>query len=102
MMDDKKKTPDFKFSEVVLNGETADIYFAHTLTILRVENINPTAVMELFPGRAGILCGMEEVKALLQKVLAKVECEVWALNEGDTMDARKLSPQLNGRIHKPG
>lgn len=90
MMDKKKKTPEFITSEAVLKGETADIYFDHTLSILRKENINQVAVMEFFPGRAGILCGMEEVKALLQKVLSGVECEVWALQEGDAMDAKEV------------
>jgi nicotinate phosphoribosyltransferase len=89
-MDDKKRIPGFILSEAVLKGETADIYFAHTLSILRNENINPVAVMEIFPARAGILCGMEEVKVLLKKVLAGVECEVWALNEGDVMDAKEV------------
>ena len=56
-MDKKRKTPEFKSSEDVLKGETADIYFDHTLSILRSENLNPVAVMEFFSGRAGILCG---------------------------------------------
>ena len=89
-MDDTNKTPVFIISDAVLKGETADIYFAHTLSILRKENLNPVAVMELFPGRAGILCGMEEVKALLKKILVEVECEVWALNEGDAMDVKEV------------
>ena len=74
-------------SEYVLNGETADVYFAHTLSILRSENIDPVTVMEVFPVRTGILCGMEEVKSLLKTVLSGTECEVWILEEGDTMDA---------------
>ncbi|UCD09343.1 MAG: nicotinate phosphoribosyltransferase [Dehalococcoidales bacterium] len=89
-MDDTSKTPEFIISDAVLKGETADIYFTHTLSILRKENLNPVAVMELFPGHAGILCGMEEIKTLLKKILAKVECEVWALNEGDAMDAKEV------------
>jgi nicotinic acid phosphoribosyltransferase len=87
MMNDKKKTPEFTISNAVLKGETADVYFDHTLSILRSENLNPVAVMEFFPGRAGTLCGMEEVKSLLNNVLSEVECEVWALNEGDAMEA---------------
>jgi nicotinate phosphoribosyltransferase len=84
------KVPEFEPAEDVLSGETADIYFAHTIDILRKEGINPVATMEVFPSRAGILCGMEEVKALLGRVLPKDNCEVWALNEGDTMDAREV------------
>ena len=46
----------------VLSGETADIYFKHTVDILGAENINPTVTMEIFPNWPGILCGVEEVK----------------------------------------
>ena len=63
------KPPEFKPTEAVLTGETADVYFTHTIEILRQEGINPVATMEAFPSRAGILCGMEEVKALLTRVL---------------------------------
>ncbi len=80
----------FESSDAVLKGETADIYFAHTLSILRKENINPVAVMEFFPARAGIVCGIEEVKTLLKKVLDGTECEVWSLEEGDTMDDKEV------------
>ncbi|MFC1947525.1 nicotinate phosphoribosyltransferase [Chloroflexota bacterium] len=89
-MNDEMRSPEFTLSDAVLKGETADIYFDHTLSILRKENINPVAVMEVFPGRAGMLCGMEEVKTLLKTVLSRVECEVWALNEGDGMDAKEV------------
>jgi len=84
------KVPEFEPAEDILSGETADIYFAHTIDILRKEGINPVATMEVFPSRAGILCGMEEVKALLGRVLPEDNREVWALNEGDTMDAKEV------------
>ena len=83
-------TTKFEPSEAVLSGETADIYFAHTLEVLRKERLNPVATMEFFPGRAGILCGIEEVKALLDKVLPEETREVWTLSEGDSMDAREV------------
>jgi nicotinate phosphoribosyltransferase len=74
----------------VLSGETADIYFARTVEILRKEGINPVATMEFFTSRAGVLCGMDEVKALLSRVLPKDKCEVWALAEGDIMKEREV------------
>ncbi len=83
-------TPKFEPSESVLIGETADIYFAHTVEILRKEGLNPVATMEFFPGRSGLLCGMKEVKALLDKVLPEGNREVWALAEGDSIDAREV------------
>ncbi|MFC1920892.1 nicotinate phosphoribosyltransferase [Chloroflexota bacterium] len=82
-------TPEFVPANSLLSGDTADIYFAHTLDILQAEGLNPVATMEFFPGRPGILCGIEEVKALLSKVLPE-DSEVWALSEGDSMDAREV------------
>ncbi len=84
------QAPKFKPTEAVLSGETADIYFAHTIEILRKEGLNPVATMEVFPSRAGILCGMEEVKALLARVLPEGNREVWALDEGDAMEAKEV------------
>ncbi len=84
------KKPEFKPSQAVLSGETADIYFARTVEILRHEGLNPVATMELFSSRAGMLCGIEEAKALLDRVLPKERREVWALDEGESMDTREV------------
>ncbi len=84
------KPPEFEPTESVLSGETADIYFARTIEILRYEGLNPVATMEVFSSRAGILCGMEEVKALLARVLPEDNREVWALVEGETMDRKEV------------
>jgi nicotinate phosphoribosyltransferase len=82
--------PKFKPSPEVLSGDTADIYFLHTMDILRKEGLNPKATMEVFCSRAGILCGIEEVKALLGEVLPEDNREVWALNEGEDMAAKEV------------
>jgi nicotinate phosphoribosyltransferase len=74
----------------VLSGETADIYFARTIDILHHEGLNPVATMEVFASRAGLLCGMEEVKALLARVLPEANHEVWALAEGEAMSAKEV------------
>ncbi|MBA7600227.1 hypothetical protein ES703_07276 [subsurface metagenome] len=84
------EVPKFEPTEAVLSGETADIYFAHTIEILQQEGLNPVATMEVFPSRAGVLCGMDEVKALLERVLREDNREVWALDEGDTMDRKEV------------
>ena len=83
-------TPPVRFepSAAVLSGETADVYFARTIEVLRNENLNPLATMEVFTSRAGVLCGIDEVKALLGKVLPEDNREVWTLSEGEEM-ARK-------------
>ncbi len=82
--------PKFKPSPEVLSGDTADIYFLRTIDILREEGLNPTATMEVFPSRAGIVCGIEEVKVLLAEVLPGDNREVWALDEGETMAAKEV------------
>ncbi len=86
----EKIPPKFEISEAVLSGETADIYFAHTVNILRKVGLNPVATMEFFPARAGILCGMEEARTLLVRVLPENNREVWALAEGKTMDRKEV------------
>lgn len=82
--------PEFKPSPEVLSGDTADIYFQRTIDILRAENLNPEATMEVFGSRAGMLCGIEEVKALLSDVLPADSREVWALAEGEDMAAKEV------------
>jgi len=84
------KSPKFEPAEAILTGETADVYFARTIEILRHEKLNPVATMEVFSSRAGVLCGMEEVKALLSRVLPRNSREVWALAEGDTMAEKEV------------
>ncbi len=84
------KKPKFEPSQAVLSGETADIYFARTVEILRYEGLNPVATMEIFTSGAGMLCGIEEVRALLAKVLPEDNREVWALAEGETMDKKEV------------
>ncbi len=82
--------PKFRPNPDVLSGETADIYFVRTIDILRREGINPTATMEVFGSHAGLLCGIEEVKALLAEALPEDNREVWALAEGDAMAAKEV------------
>lgn len=84
------KKPEFQPSEAVLSGETADIYFARTIEILRHEGLDPMATMEVFSSRAGMLCGIEEAKALLDRVLPKDRREVWALDEGESIDDKEV------------
>ena len=86
----KIKPPKFEPSEAVLSGETADVYFPRTIEVLRGEGLNPVVTMEVFASRAGILCGIEEVKALLARVLPEDNRELWALSEGKPMDRKEV------------
>ena len=82
--------PRFEIPDSWLSGETADIYFPRTVQILKKEGINPIATMEVFPRQAGILCGIEEVKALLAEVLPEDNYEVWALSQGEPFDRKEV------------
>jgi nicotinate phosphoribosyltransferase len=82
--------PKFEIPGSWLSGETTDIYWPRTVEILKREKINPVATMEVFPRGPGILCGIEEVKALLQKVLPEDNREVWALSEGEPFDRKEV------------
>ena len=82
--------PRFETTQAVLDGDTADIYYVRTVEILKKEGVNPIATMEVFPRRNGILCGIEEVKALLTRVLPAGNCELWALSEGEAFEKNEV------------
>ena len=80
--------PDPLIPPSVLNGDTADIYFLRTHQVMERAGVNPPATMELFPARAGLICGMREVVALLRQVLPP-DGEAWGLEEGDSMSRKE-------------
>jgi nicotinate phosphoribosyltransferase len=69
-------------SPELLSGQTSDVYFLRTHSIMEDEGVNPRVTMEVFPSGDGVLCGMREVVALLGKALPP-DGEVWALAEGE-------------------
>jgi nicotinate phosphoribosyltransferase len=73
----------------ILSGKTADIYFVRTQEVLNAEGLNPVVAMEVFTNGSGILCGMREVLDLLGAVLPQ-DAEVWALDEGEPMEAKEV------------
>ena len=74
---------------LALSEDRADIYFARTQTVLGKEGLNPVVTMEIFPNRDGLICGMKEVLNLLRTVLPST-AEVWALDEGEPMQAKEI------------
>lgn len=86
----KPHAPQFDIPESWLSGDTADIYFPRTVEVLRREGRNPSATMEVFARKAGLLCGMHEVRALLEKVLPEGDREVWALEEGESFGRKEV------------
>lgn len=98
---EEEEPPRFVPAGEVLAGDTTDIYFAHTLSILRQEGLNPVATMEYFPSRDGLFCGIEEVKALLGRVLVP-GAEVWALAEGETMARKEVVLRIKAPYQSHG
>ncbi len=82
-------TQDAPINEAILSGRTADVYFVRTQEILRKEGLNPVVTAEIFGSRAGVLCGMDEVLALLRRVLSR-SARVEALGEGDRIEAKEV------------
>ncbi len=85
-------------SDAILTGDTADVYFARTQTILAKEGLDPVVAMEIFPGRAGILCGIDEVLDLLRPAAP----EVHALDEGAAMSEKEIILRIRARYSKFG
>ncbi len=95
------ETPTFDPAHPMLSGKTADIYFLRTRKILEAEGLNPTVTMEIFPGREGLLCGMNEVLDLLSLVLPPT-AEVEALEEGQAMQAKEVVLRLTAPYNSFG
>ncbi len=81
--------PEFEVHPSILSGETSDIYFLRARDILRKEGLDPVVTMEVFPSKTGVLCGMREVKALLDKVLPPGS-EAWSLSEGEPIQRKEV------------
>ncbi len=87
-------------TEAILKGDTADVYFSRTQAILKHEGLDPVVVMEIFPGRTGILCGMNEALELLRT--AAPDAQVDALEEGAAMTAREVVLRIRARYSQFG
>lgn len=79
----------------ILAGDHSDIYLLHALQILTAEGMDPQVVMEIFPRRDGVLCGIEEVKALLRQVLP-TGSTIWVLAEGESIQANEVVLRIQG------
>ena len=92
-------------SREILSGESADVYFARADRILEREGLDPVVTMEVFGRRAGILCGIDEVKNLLAHALASsdpAEVMVEALDDGDAIDAKEIVLRITARYRAFG
>jgi len=80
-------------------GLTTDIYFLKTMEILRQMGLSQTEVVaEIFPRKAGVICGVEEVLNLLKDK----NIEIYALSEGETFEAKDTVMRIKGPYEEFG
>ena len=85
-MTSKTQDPHFEVRPSLITGDTADVYLHRTQRILRNEGMNPTVVMEFSVSRSAVFCGSQEVKAVLERVTSEGNREVWAMEEGESVE----------------
>lgn len=86
----------FAPTESVLRGDTADVYFHRTKEILAAAGVNPLVTMEVFAGREGLLCGMREVRALLERACSP-EAVIESLADGDAIGRKEVALRIHDR-----
>lgn len=78
----------------ILKGATTDVYFLRTLDILKNMDLDEAMVTaEIFPRKAGVLVGIEEVLNLLKDK----DLEIWAVDEGETFEPKDTVLRITGR-----
>ena len=92
--DRSKSWAKFQPPEAVVRGDSADIYFHRTIDILKKEDLNPVTVMEVFPNGSGVICGLDETLALLNRVLPENNREVWALADGAIVTSKEVALRI--------
>jgi len=85
----------FTPSSATLNGDNADVYFLRAKHILAAEGINPWVSMEVFTRKHAVLAGMNEVTALLSRVLP-ADAVVEALDEGAPITPGEVVLRITG------
>ncbi len=86
----------FAPTDAVLRGDTADVYFHRTKEILAVAEVDPVVTMEVFAGRDGMLCGMREARALLERVCSP-DAVIESLADGDTITRKEAALRIRDR-----
>ncbi len=88
--------PESKFEPrpSILVGDTADVYLHRALSVFRAESLNPLVTVDVRSAADGVCCGIEEAKALLEKVLPETDREVWLLDEGENVSANEVAVRI--------
>ncbi|AKX94650.1 nicotinate phosphoribosyltransferase [Moorella thermoacetica] len=77
----------------IASGATTDIYFVRTYEILKsLGKVDTVVTAEIFPRRAGILCGVNEVLELLRDK----KVTVYGLPEGSPFEPKEVVMRIQG------
>mgnify|MGYP001334730049 FL=1 len=87
-------TPEFEINRNILSGNTADYEIIRTGEILREEKINPDVVVDFTFHDDGILCGITEVRTLLNLVLPEKTGQAFSLEEGQEVKSGEVVLQI--------
>jgi len=97
----ERPSPQFPTAADVLSGDTADVYFERTRTILAAEGLDPVVTMEIFLRGEGVLCGAEESLTYLRQILAEADGReppvVESLHDGDRFTTKEVVMRIQAR-----
>ncbi len=79
----------FAPSAATLSGHNADVYFQRSRQILEAEGLDPVVAVEFFTRGKAMLCGVREVRSLLERVLPD-QAEVWGVAEGTWIEPKEV------------
>lgn len=80
--------------EEIINGHTTDVYFLRTLDILgELDLAESEVVAEIFPRKAGMLAGVNEVLNLLKGR----NLVIWAVEEGERFEPKDTVMRIKGK-----
>lgn len=94
----------FKFDKRVGEGWFSAVYFLKTAEIARQCTPDKIVTMQFFQRKNGaVLCGIDEAISLLHAFANHPEdLEIWALNDGDRIDAYETVLTITGRYQDFG
>jgi len=81
--------------------DAADVYLERARATLAGAGLDPVVGMDFFADQAGVLCGMSDCLEILRGVLGPGD-EVWALQEGATIERREVVLRVRGRYSRFG
>ncbi|MEG6585863.1 nicotinate phosphoribosyltransferase [Dendrosporobacter sp. 1207_IL3150] len=85
--------------EEIKSGFYSDSYFLRTQEILNRDNHHPRVLMQVFQRQHSILCGIDEVIAVIQKCAYNPEnLVVKALHDGDTIEPWETVLTIEGDL----